>query len=40
LSLPELYREANVELVFDADRMGRLVLAVEQEIDRLKSVLD
>jgi oligoendopeptidase F len=39
LSLPELYREANVSLVFDADRMGLLVGAVEEEISRLKASL-
>src|SRR5262249_28624411 len=33
-SLPDLYREANVELVFDAERMGRLVRGVEDEIHR------
>lgn len=34
--LPELYRAAGAELVFDARRMGALVAAVEEEIDRLR----
>jgi oligoendopeptidase F len=39
-SLPELYREAKVDLVFDADRMGTLVGAVEEEIGRLRASVD
>ena len=35
-SLPELYRAAGAELVFDVERMGALVRAVEREIDRLR----
>lgn len=38
-SLPDLYREAGAELVFDQDRMAPLVEAVEQEIGRLRAIL-
>ncbi len=38
-SLPALYRAAGAELVFDADRIGTLVEAVEAEIDRLRRVV-
>lgn len=38
-SLPELYRAAGAELVFDADRMRPLVAAVEVEMDRLRALV-
>jgi len=38
--LPELYRAAGAELVFDARRMGSLVAAVEAEIVALRARLD
>ncbi len=37
--LPELYRAAGAELVFDARRMGDLVAGVEAEIEALRSRL-
>ncbi len=37
--LPELYRAAGAELVFDADRMRPLVAAVEEELGRLRAVV-
>ncbi len=38
-SLPDLYREAGAVLVFDQDRMVPLVVAVEEEISRLRGLL-
>jgi oligoendopeptidase F len=35
VTLPEMYRTAGVELVFDAPRMGELVAEVEEELARL-----
>lgn len=35
VTLPEMYRAAGVELVFEAKRMGELVAAVEEELARL-----
>lgn len=37
--LPELYRAAGAELVFDAKRMRPLVAAVEEELTRLRAVV-
>ncbi len=39
LSVPELYRVAGAELVFDADRMAPLVAAVEAEMARLRALV-
>ncbi|NNG16967.1 MAG: M3 family oligoendopeptidase, partial [Gemmatimonadales bacterium] len=36
-SLPELYRTAGAQLIFDADRMRGLVQFVEREIEHLRS---
>jgi oligoendopeptidase F len=35
VTLPEMYRAAGVELIFDAPRMGELVAEVEEELARL-----
>lgn len=39
VSLPDLYQEAGAELVFDAPRLRSLVMAVEEELDRLRGQL-